>query len=158
MEKFAHYYDDYKKDNCMKNRKETYQICAASWIAIVVGVVALLLMKLFHIDIEQLPIRRMSCLLYTLFHVYCPGCGGTRAVFALLRGDVLLSLYYHPVVVYTVVMYAWYLISNTVQWLSKEKIRIGTNFKTWYGVVAIVIIVVNWVVRNVLLFVWEITI
>lgn len=142
----------------MKNRKETYQICAVSWIAIMVGVVALILMKLFHIDIEQLPIRRMSCLLYTLFHVYCPGCGGTRAVFALLRGDVLLSLYYHPVVVYTVVMYAWYLISNTVQWLSKEKIRIGTNFKTWYGVVAIVIIVVNWVVRNVLLLVWEITI
>ena len=142
----------------MRNRKETYQICAVSWIAIMVGVVALILMKLFHIDIEQLPIRRMSCLLYTLFHVYCPGCGGTRAVFALLRGDVLQSLYYHPVVVYTVVMYAWYLISNTVQWLSKEKIRIGTNFKTWYGVVAIVIIVVNWVVRNVLLFVWEITI
>lgn len=158
MEKFEHYYDDNKKDTCMRNRKETYQICAVSWIAIMVGVVALILMKLFHIDIEQLPIRRMSCLLYTLFHVYCPGCGGTRAVFALLRGDVLLSLYYHPVVVYTVVMYAWYLISNTVQWLSKEKIRIGTNFKTWYGVVAIVIIVVNWVVRNVLLLVWEITI
>lgn len=158
MEKFEHYYDDNKKDTCMRNRKETYQICAVSWIAIMVGVVALILMKLFHIDIEQLPIRRMSCLLYTLFHVYCPGCGGTRAVFALLRGDVLQSLYYHPVVVYTVVMYAWYLISNTVQWLSKEKIRIGTNFKTWYGVVAIVIIVVNWVVRNVLLLVWEITI
>lgn len=158
MEKFEHYYDDNKKDTCMRNRKETYQICAVSWIAIMVGVVALILMKLFHIDIEQLPIRRMPCLLYTLFHVYCPGCGGTRAVFALLRGDVLQSLYYHPVVVYTVVMYAWYLISNTVQWLSKEKIRIGTNFKTWYGVVAIVIIVVNWVVRNVLLLVWEITI
>ena len=37
---------------------------------------------------EYLP----PCFSYEAFHIYCPGCGSTRAVFALLHGDILLSL------------------------------------------------------------------
>ena len=32
------------------------------------------------------------CPSLTLLHIYCPGCGSTRAVAALLHGDLLLAL------------------------------------------------------------------
>ena len=32
------------------------------------------------------------CPSYTLLHIFCPGCGSTRAVSALLHGDFLLAL------------------------------------------------------------------
>ena len=40
---------------------------------------------------------RMPCLFQMMTGLYCPGCGGTRAVRALLSGHPVLSFLYHPV-------------------------------------------------------------
>lgn len=43
--------------------------------------------------------RLPYCLTHELFHLYCPLCGGTRAVAALLRLDIVSALRYNPLVV-----------------------------------------------------------
>lgn len=43
---------------------------------------------------------RIPCLFHELTGFYCPGCGGTRAVLALLAGHPVLSFLYHPLVPY----------------------------------------------------------
>jgi hypothetical protein len=35
------------------------------------------------------------CPFYTIYNLYCPACGNTRSVNALLQGDILLSLHYN---------------------------------------------------------------
>jgi hypothetical protein len=39
------------------------------------------------------------CLINETFHVDCPGCGGTRAVAALLHGRLAEALHFNPLVV-----------------------------------------------------------
>lgn len=49
-----------------------------------------------------------KCAFFEAFHLYCPGCGGTRALFALLRLDILSSLKYNPVLILGIIVYLFY--------------------------------------------------
>jgi Protein of unknown function (DUF2752) len=40
-----------------------------------------------------------SCPVYTMLHLYCPGCGGTRALAALLQGQFAQAVHFNPVFV-----------------------------------------------------------
>jgi hypothetical protein len=40
-----------------------------------------------------------ACMFKVLFGIDCPGCGMTRAFFALLRGDLAGSLTYNPALI-----------------------------------------------------------
>ena len=40
------------------------------------------------------------CKLYYFFGLMCPGCGGTRSVEALLRGDIITSFRLNPIVIF----------------------------------------------------------
>ncbi len=96
------------------------------------------------------------CLFHSWTGYYCPGCGGTRAVKALLRGDIISSLFYHPVVLYGAVLYSWYMISHTIEYLSKGKIRISMPYRETYLYIAIVIILVQCVLKNAVKIIWGI--
>ena len=72
------------------------------------------------------------CLFHLLTGLYCPGCGGTRAVRAMAAGNLRLSFQYHPLVLYTAAVLTVELLSLFVY-------------------IAAGIIVVNWIGKNVLL-------
>lgn len=81
---------------------------------------------------------------------YCFGCGGTRAVAALLKGKLLLSLYYHPFVLYVVVIYFCYMLSYTLRIVSHGRIK-SMQFRPGYFYLAMIIIIGQCVIKNILL-------
>lgn len=97
-----------------------------------------------------------GCIWDQLFGFYCPGCGGTRAIEALLSGHLLKSLWYHPIILYGVGIYSTFMISQIISRLSGGRIH-GVRFHNWYLYGALVIIAVNLLVKNALRFTLGIT-
>lgn len=89
------------------------------------------------------------CFFSTFLGIYCPGCGGTRAVEAFFHGHFLKSLWFHPLVPYSAVIYAGFIGSHALQKIGVKKVR-GWKFHNWYLYVAVGIIAVNFVVKNIL--------
>lgn len=59
--------------------------------AIMIPVTAAVCIYIYHCDISQ-NIWLLPCSFKKITHLHCPGCGGTRAVWYLLHGDLLASL------------------------------------------------------------------
>ena len=64
--------------------------------------------------IGEIARQGFPCLFHLLTGLYCPGCGGTRAFRALLAGNLLLSIRYHPLVAYMAVVLTAELVSFAV--------------------------------------------
>lgn len=100
--------------------------------------------------------RRSHCMMQIVTGLYCPGCGGTRAVLALLLGHIRLSFYFHPLIVYIAAIFAAYMLTHTAEYLSRGRLRISLHFHILFVYIAIGLVLVNWIVRNILLLCYHI--
>lgn len=64
-----------------------------------------------------------GCYIREHFHIYCPGCGGTRALIALLNFDLLKSLYYNPLVMMLIIDFISIVILNITKKRNKQNIQ-----------------------------------
>lgn len=127
---------------------EQYKILLRDFLAInaVAGIMAFgtfVVMLLQRFDI----IPPMPCMVHDVLHIYCPGCGGTRALFAMLKGHFLQSLYYNPVILSGTLLVLYYEIGVIITLLKKN----GKSYfyrKGTFAYLYIVFIVVFAIVRN----------
>jgi len=99
---------------------------------------------------------QVPCFFSSVVGIYCPGCGGTRAVMALLEGKFLLAVWYHPLVPYLAVVWGGFMLTQGLHRLGAGFIR-GWKFHYWYLYGAVIIVVCNFLIKNVLRLVWGIT-
>lgn len=92
-----------------------------------------------------------GCIFFERTGLYCPGCGGTRAVISLLRGKVVQSFLYHPFVIYFAVTYTIFMVYE----FCKKHFRL---FKKVFPVeifiyIGVGVLLLQWIVKVILQFV-----
>jgi hypothetical protein len=87
------------------------------------------------------------CPYYALTHVFCPGCGGTRALYQLLHGNFSEALHYNALVtVFAPILLGWFLYWYSAVMLDRQPPR----FRLHWSAIAFLFVVagVFVIVRN----------
>ncbi len=98
----------------------------------------------------QMVRQGFPCLFHRLTGFYCPGCGGTRAVRYLLRGEIVKSIQYHPLVMYMALVFVWE-VCGLVLAKGLKCPKLHLNKYNWYVFGGILVILVNWIFKNYML-------
>lgn len=122
--------------------RKCYYVCLA-----LIGIWALIYVVMRIFDISLSDFNLPVCVSYTLWGIYCPGCGGTRAVINLMHFDIVKSFLFHPVVPYTAIVVGLFMISHTLNIFTKGKVK-AMKFRPMYLYIMLAIIVIQFIVKN----------
>lgn len=125
-------------------------------LGIVFGASLAVFIILFLLFGDVISFGPIKCGFQKVTHLYCPGCGGTRAFYYLLHGRFLQSIISNPFVFYLIADYLLFMI-NTI--LVKKTHKVGfTGFPVTITIyVGIGILLVQCVIRNIIYMRWGIT-
>ena len=91
----------------------------------------------------------LECVFYKTFSLYCPGCGGTRALSALLEFNIIKSFILYPPILITV-GFILYIDTLGVISLIKKSYAPIRSFKGRYTVIIPISIMLFFILRNIL--------
>lgn len=90
----------------------------------------------------------IECPMHFIFNIYCPGCGGTRALMALLHLDIISALKYNAFAVYLVCLFIYLDILSLVKILKNKR----CVFPKAPAIITVVFMVLFFVARNIVAF------
>lgn len=120
----------------------------AGWLILAAVILLVSIKKCIFPEVNVIA-SMFPCMFHELTGWYCPGCGGSRSVAALLRGDMRTCVVNFPLTAYAVIMYLWFMISQTIQRLSRHRLHIGLRWRHSYLWIALGILMIHLVVKNV---------
>ena len=100
---------------------------------------------------KELVLRGESvCAFFNTFHLYCPGCGGSRSLLSLVRFNFLSSFLFFPALIPSVILFLYFdfLVFISIIKGSKKPLSL---FPAKIIISIPVIILLNFLIRNVLL-------
>ncbi len=133
-------------------------------LVILGGLIAVSLLQLA--DFSVLTAAPFPCSFHLATGLYCPGCGGTHAVYALLSGNILQSIRLNAFVPYTALCFLLFILWNTAATLARSangrpgesKNSLQTkrrtslpffHFRPVYAYIGIGILLSQWILKNI---------
>ena len=105
--------------------------------------ISLLIMKLYLSFISVIPI---ICIFHLFTGYYCPGCGGSRCVRAILNGNLLQAFINNPAVILAIISFALMYLQLVLKTFFKPR-KIIPDSKAFYIVLS-GILILYYISRN----------
>lgn len=115
--------------------------------SIIISITLTMMLLLFYI-LNKHGHFNETCFILKYFKFYCPACGGTRAVQALFNLDIINSIKYNPLVIYTGFSFYLYSILDIFRInkkIDEKKIVITRKVLIYTG---LIIMIISTILKN----------
>ena len=114
-------------------------------------IIGVLVWIVYIIHPFEVSLTAKTCLFYAIFHIYCPGCGGTHALTEFMDFHFFKSFMNNPLVVIIAYLFTRYIIEGTITFLIKrdDKSHFVMKFRDMYICLGIYLAFI--IIRDVLL-------
>ncbi|MDF2821634.1 MAG: hypothetical protein K0R15_2075 [Clostridiales bacterium] len=102
-------------------------------------------LKVGNIMVNQ---YNFECLILSKLHIYCPGCGGTRAFSQIIEGDIVGSILSNPIPLFMIIIYIIIFIDMTRKLISPKNNK-WFNYKPAF-ITIILLIFYTLILRNII--------
>ena len=123
--------------------REDRAIAAVLGVFILICVLAYCAVRILHTE----TVFFGSCLFHKMTGLYCPGCGATRALLFMLKGDIIKSLIFHPAVFPGACFLLMFIGSNALSVFPGSRIQ-GMHFRKIYIIMAAAVLILNCIIKN----------
>ena len=111
-------------------------------------VLIILLICFLMLGIRFLEIIHFKCIFREMFGIYCPGCGTTRMIKALLRLNIYEAFLFNPLMFIYFVIFGIYFLYNSIRYVRGNNIK-KINFNI--VILLIIILLIYMIIRNIYL-------
>ena len=95
-------------------------------------------------------VKMPDCTFEAITGLYCPGCGGTRSVIALFKGNLIKSFMFHPAVPYAAICLVVFMVRMfLIKHFNIGKEKDGRVLIFIY--IGIAIVLLQWIIKLILL-------
>lgn len=94
----------------------------------------------------------IPCFIHYATGYYCPGCGATRSLFALLQGKILTSFLYYPAIPVAAFLLLWWGVSALAERLSGRKFFFHFPRKAGWLYLCLALVLGNFLWKNAVLY------
>ena len=109
-------------------------------IAVICLIISLLLISFLYYKIYSIYHIGIPCIFHRVTGLYCPGCGITRALFALISGNIKIAIHNNILIFILAPFLIYYFIKKIKIWISFEKETKILPNKLLYGLLIITLL------------------
>ncbi len=96
----------------------------------------------------------IECPIYKIFHLYCPGCGITRAIISITKFNFYQAFRYNPFVVILLPFIFIYIFYTIYIYLFDKQNKIIKKIPSSIYYVLIILLIIYGILRNINMFSW----
>lgn len=89
------------------------------------------------------------CIFHSVTHLYCPGCGSTRAVYSIIHGDILTALRCNALVIIFIPILAYSFISFVINTYLQKQLLKPITFTPFFCKAIVIFVISFWILRNI---------